>query len=279
VEQHEGRWQNDLYEHLAAAPASQTNPLAAGLLETLDDPRFQEMRSIVLDEMQLYPGAVSLEIGCGPGMLAEETLARTGPGSLHFGLDLNPHFIAIAQHRAEVLGLEGSTFITADCHTLPFEDETFDAVVAERLLMHVAPIGRILRETVRVLTVGGRAVFVDYDPYTAFAAGPNPTITSRVLASAAALYASPLAARQTAHLCTAAGLLVERVRGHLLVFEDPHLRTVSGIAPTWAEHAIGGRQVDRSTVQRWLRAVERAAEQGDFLIAIPHIITIATRPY
>jgi ubiquinone/menaquinone biosynthesis C-methylase UbiE len=278
VEQQQ-HWQNDLYAHLAAAPAAQTNPVAAGLLETLDDARFRELRDVVLDEMQLYPGAVSLEIGCGPGMLAEDALARTGPGSLHFGLDLNPHFIDIAQRRAELLGLEGCTFVTADCHTLPFEDETFDAVAAERLLMHVAPISRIISEAARVLTIGGRAVFVDYDPYSAFAAGPNPTITSRVLASAAAMYASPLAARETAHACAAAGLVVERVRGHLLVFDDPEPRTVTGIAPTWAEHATAGRQVDRGTVQRWMRAVERAAEQGSFMIAIPHVITIATRSY
>lgn len=275
----EERWQNDLYEHLAAGSASQTNPIAASLLETLDEPRFREIRDIVLDEMQLYPGAVTLEVGCGPGMLAEEILARTGPGSLSCGIDINPHFIRIAEQRVEVLGLTGAEFVTGDCHTLPYDDEMFDAVVAERLLMHVAPISRVLSEISRVLTIGGRAVLVDYDPYSAFAAGPNPTITSRVLASAATMYASPHAARETPAACQQVGLIVERVRGHLLVFEDATIDSAGGIAAVWGEHAVAGRQVDRSTVQRWLLAIERAAAEGRFMIAIPHIITVATRSY
>jgi ubiquinone/menaquinone biosynthesis C-methylase UbiE len=270
-------WQNDLYGQLANASATQVNPLAAGLLETLDDQRFSSMRDGFLDDLRLYPGASTLEVGCGPGVLLESIHERTGPDGAIVGLDLNPHFISVASQRVEMLGIQSARYLTADCHTLPFEDGTFDAVVAEKLLMHVAPISRAIREMARVLTVGGRLVLVDYDPYSAFAAGPNPTITSRILASAATVYASPQAARETARACVDAGLYVEKVRGHLLVFEDPQARTARGIAPVWADHAIMGRQVDPGTVQRWLRAVDRAVEQRQFLIAIPHIITVATR--
>jgi ubiquinone/menaquinone biosynthesis C-methylase UbiE len=270
-------WENDLYEQLAAAGAAHVNPVAASLLETLDDARFRALRSAFLDDLHLYPGAVTLELGCGPGMLVEDLVARTGEESLVVGLDLNPHFIAIAERRAAMLGLTNARFITADCHTIPFEDESFDAIVAEKLLMHVAPISRVIGEIARVLAVGGRAVLVDYDPYTCFAAGPNPEITARVLASAASMYATPLAARETPNACIRAGLYVERVHGHLLVFEDPEAATASGITMVWADHAVGGRSVDRSTVQRWLKAVERAISERRFMIALPHIITVATR--
>lgn len=270
-------WHNDLYAQLAAGTAAQTNPLAATLLENLDDPRFKRLRDSVLDDMHLYPGSIALEVGCGPGMLLEGIVERVGDDTSVHGLDLNPHFIDVAARRAAMLGFTNAAFVAADCHTLPYEDRTFDAVVAERLLMHIAPISRVISEIARVLTVGGRAVLVDYDPYSCFAAGPNPTITSRVLASCAAVYASPLAARETPHTCVATGLYIEQVRGHLLVFEDPEAPSAAGIAQTWAEHAILGRQADRGTIQRWLLAVERAARQRQFLISIPHIITIATR--
>jgi hypothetical protein len=98
-----------------------------------------------------------------------------------------------------------------------------------------------------------------------------------VLASAATIYASPQAARDTARACVDAGLYVERVTGHLLVLEDPQLPTAAGVAQVWADHATLGRAVERGTVQRWLHAVERAAQQGRYLISIPHIITVATR--
>lgn len=273
----ESGWQNDLYGQLALASAAQVNPLAAGLLETLDDPRFKALRESFLDDLHLYPGASTLEVGCGPAMLLEPIHERTGPDGAIVGLDINPHFIAVANQRAAMLGTPHARFVTADCHTLPFEDQTFDAIVAEKLLMHVAPLQRVIGEMARVLSVGGRLVLVDYDPYTAFAAGPNPTITSRVLASAAAVYASPQAARETPRACVDVGLYVEKVHGHLLVFEDPQAPTARGIAPVWADHAVMGRQADPGTIQRWLKAVERAAEQRQFMIAIPHVITVATR--
>ena len=74
-------WENDLYEQLAAAGALHANPVAASLLETLDDARFRALRAAFLDDLHLYPGAVTLELGCGPGMLVEDLVARTGEES------------------------------------------------------------------------------------------------------------------------------------------------------------------------------------------------------
>jgi len=270
-------WTNDLYAQLATAPAKQANPIAAALLETLDDRRFQQLRDTLLDELHLYPGAQALELGCGPGILLEGMHQRLeGDGQIH-GLDLNPHFINVAKRRAQLLEIENAEFVTADCHTLPFEKERFDAVVAEKLLMHVAPLRRVLQEIARVLTPGGRVALADYDPYTIMAAGPDPALTARVMTSAAELYASPSAARETAQACAQAGLTVESVRGYLQVFEDAKLPTVAGMPEVWHEHAAAGRQVDRGTARRWLKAIEMAATQGRFLVAIPFIITVATK--
>jgi ubiquinone/menaquinone biosynthesis C-methylase UbiE len=273
----ESGWHNDPYLQLAAGSAAQTNPLAASLLETLDDPRFRTLRDAVLEDMHLYPGAVALDLGCGPGMLLEGIVERVGAETRVHGLDLNPHFIAVARRRAEMLSFANATFTVGDCLRMPFEDQTFDAIAAERLLMHVTSIPDALSEVRRVLTVGGRVVFCDYDPFSAFAAGPDPTITARVMASAAHIYASPRAARETARKCVDAGLYVEKVHGQLLVIEDPRARTANGIAVVWAEHAILGRQAPPDTITRWRKAVDRSMSDGTFLISIPHIITIARR--
>lgn len=270
-------WRNDLYERLAQAPPQQTNLIAAGMLETLFDPRWDELRGIMLDELHVYPDAEVLEVGCGPGMLLEPLVDRVGPTGRVTGLDINPHLISIAQRRASELGFTNTSFVAADCHELPFESRSFDAVVAEKLLLHVSPISRIISEMARVLDVGGRLVLADYDPYSCFAAGPKPSLTSRVLASAATQYASPLAARETARACAAAGLYIERVRGHLLLLDDPQAVTANGVAAVWAEHAIMGRDVEPSSAKRWLQAVERTMQNHTFLIGIPHIVTVARR--
>jgi ubiquinone/menaquinone biosynthesis C-methylase UbiE len=269
---------NDLYELLAEGPPEGSRPIAAALLETLDDSRFANLRGILIDELHLLPGGVVLEVGCGPGVLLDLLHERvTSDGSIH-GLDLNPHFIQVAERRAELLGILNSTFSTGDCHELPYRDEMFDAIVGEKLLMHVAPLGPVIQELRRVLVPGGRLVVTDYDPFTILAAGPDPAVTARVMASAARVYASPLASRETAHACREAGLIVETVRGYLQVFEDPSVPTVAGVPEVWSDHATAGRQVEPGTARRWLSLVELAAREDRFMIAIPYVITVAVRP-
>lgn len=271
------QWRNDVYAQLAASPAEDVNPIAAALLETLDDHRFRNLRDQALDELHLIPGSVVLDAGCGPGLLLEPLHDRvTSEGSIH-GLDLNPHFISVAERRADMLKLDNTTFTVDDCHELPYRDEMFDAVVAEKLLMHVAPLSRVIQEVRRVLAPGGRAVFIDYDPYTIMVAGPDPNITFRVMASAARVYASPTAARETALVASKADLYVEQVRGYLQVFEDPKARTVEGVPEIWSDHATGGHLVEPGTARRWLKAVERAAQDGRFMISIPYIYTVVIR--
>lgn len=269
---------NDLYELLAEGSAEGSKPIAAALLETLDDPRFGNLRSILLDELHLIPGGVVLEVGCGPGVLLDRIHERvTSDGSIH-GLDLNPHFIEVAERRAELLKIQNATFLTGDCHDLPYRNEMFDAIVGEKLLMHVAPLGPVIEELKRVLVPGGRLVVTDYDPFTIMAAGPDPAVTARIMASAAKVYASPFAARETASACREAGMQVETVRGYLQVFEDPEIPTVAGVPEVWSDHASAGRQVEPGTARRWLSLVELAAREGRFMIAIPYVITVATRP-
>jgi ubiquinone/menaquinone biosynthesis C-methylase UbiE len=276
VRQKPGR--NDLYELLAEGSADGSKPIAAALLETLDDPRFANLRAILLDELHLIPGGVVLEVGCGPAVLLDRLYERvTSDGSIH-GLDLNPHFIEVAERRAELLDISNSTFSTGDCHELPYRNEMFDAIVGEKLLMHVAPLGPVLEEMKRVLVPGGRLVVADYDPYTIMAAGPDPAVTARIMASAARVYASPMASRETAHTCREVGFEVETVRGYLQVFEDPDIPTVAGVPEVWSDHAAAGRQVEPGTARRWLSMVELAAREDRFMIAIPYVITVAVKP-
>ncbi len=269
---------NDLYELLAEGSAEGSKPIAAALLETLDDPRFRNLRGMLLDELHLIPGGVVLEVGCGPGMLLEGLYERvTSEGNIH-GLDLNPHFIDVAERRAKLLKIRNSTYSTGDCHELPYRDAMFDAIAGEKLLMHVAPLAPVLEEMKRVLAPGGRLVVADYDPHTIMAAGPDPAVTARVMASAARVYASPMASRETAHICREVGFEVETVRGYLQVFEDPNIPTVAGVPEVWSDHAAAGRHVDPGTARRWLSLVELAARENRFMIAIPYIITVAVRP-
>jgi SAM-dependent methyltransferase len=100
-----------------------------------------------------------LELGCGPGRLLQR-LAAALPRARLTGVDLSPYMLELAEAR-----LEGRAALRqADAAALPFEDGSFDAVVACHVLGHVPP--DMARATVdearRVLRPGGVLVAVDH---------------------------------------------------------------------------------------------------------------------
>lgn len=84
-----------------------------------------------------------LDIGCGTGLLLAE-LQRRGFYNL-WGVDLSPKMIEKAQQN-----FKGPLQI-ANCYKLPFENESFDAVIISSMLHHLPDIPLALKEIERVL--------------------------------------------------------------------------------------------------------------------------------
>jgi SAM-dependent methyltransferase len=92
----------------------------------------------------LPPGRV-LDLGCGVG---------------HSYRLLEPRdTVGIDRDRAALDGQERETRV-ADMRALPFEADSFDAVLSVQSIEHVPDPERVLAEAVRVLRPGGTAVFV-----------------------------------------------------------------------------------------------------------------------
>lgn len=94
-------------------------------------------------------GMTLLDAGCGDGVLAEKFFEA---GAVVTGIDANPDMVAAAKRR------RGGTFLTATAGALPFEDASFDRVVAMTLLCVSGEAERIVREMARILRPGGRMV-------------------------------------------------------------------------------------------------------------------------
>ena len=89
-----------------------------------------------------------LEIGCGPGALAE-ALHRWYPLAEITGLDRDMEFVRFA--REHVPWVE---FREGDAAALPFEEGSFDAVISNTVQEHVEP-SAFFGEQLRVLQPGG----------------------------------------------------------------------------------------------------------------------------
>lgn len=101
-----------------------------------------------------------LDVGCGGGQLAIAML-RERPDLHCVGVDLSREQVERARRRAR--GLPGARFEAASALDLPFPEATFDRVVSVASLKHWPDPLRGLRECVRVLKPGGRALIVEAD--------------------------------------------------------------------------------------------------------------------
>ena len=116
------------------------------------------------ERMRLSPGAVVLDVGCGPGTDTLPLAEIVGPTGLVHGIDHDQAMVEEAERRASTAGLTDRVeHRQGDAYALPFADATFDAVRSERLFLHLAHPGRATAEMARVAKPGGRVVLMDTD--------------------------------------------------------------------------------------------------------------------
>jgi ubiquinone/menaquinone biosynthesis C-methylase UbiE len=90
-----------------------------------------------------------LEVGPGPGELSERIAHELGADVV--ALDVSPRMVEFTSAR-------GIHTLVGDVQDLPFDDESFDVVVAAWVLFHPSDLDRAVSEIERVLRPGGRLV-------------------------------------------------------------------------------------------------------------------------
>ncbi len=110
---------------------------------------FRDWPGPMLDSAGVGEGQRVLDVACGTGVLAREGRER---GARVVGLDINEGMLAVARRH------DGVEWVHGAAEELPFDDESFDAVVCQFGLMFFTDRAEALREMRRVLTPGGRMV-------------------------------------------------------------------------------------------------------------------------
>jgi len=109
----------------------------------------------VFDQINLCPESRILELGCGPGRLWLENLYRIPEG---WEITLSDFSSRMLQEARRNLcdSQRRFEFEVVDAQAIPFEDESFDAVIANHMLYHVPDRAKVFSEIHRVLRLGGR---------------------------------------------------------------------------------------------------------------------------
>lgn len=129
----------------------------------LQEPTSIPLWKAMLDATGVGEGTRFLDVGCGAG--GAELLA-TARGAIVDGVDAAPNSVALAADR-----MPEATFRVGDMQKLPFEDETFDAVISVNCIQFVPDAQKGVNELARVckrgckvsLAVFGEPATVDED--------------------------------------------------------------------------------------------------------------------
>jgi ubiquinone/menaquinone biosynthesis C-methylase UbiE len=110
------------------------------------------------------PGALVLDVGCGPGTITVDIASRVAPAPV-LGIDASAD--VIEQARRDAASVDNVEFATGDVYALDVPDSSFDVVHAHQVLQHLPdPVGA-LREMRRVCKPAGVVAARDSD-YAAF---------------------------------------------------------------------------------------------------------------
>jgi SAM-dependent methyltransferase len=110
---------------------------------------------LLLDAARVGPGTRTLDVATGPGHVAAQAAER---GASVVGLDVAEEMVALARRRQP-----GIEFVRGDAEELSFPDGSFDAVVANFMILHVAKPERASAEAHRVLAPGGKVALSVWD--------------------------------------------------------------------------------------------------------------------
>ena len=109
----------------------------------------------IYEQCRITDGMKILELGCGNGALWTENLSRL-PEHVPVTLsDISEGMLRDARRSIGSLDARFS-FRAFDCASIPFEDQSFDLVIANHVLFYCRDIPRVCREVRRVLTPRGR---------------------------------------------------------------------------------------------------------------------------
>jgi SAM-dependent methyltransferase len=128
-------------------------PADWALSEDQQTPTYQA----ALERLDLKPGGVVLDVGCGVGAFLRLVSDR---GAKAFGLDASEALLELARRRVPDADLQ-----VGDMESLPYETDTFDLVAGFNSFFFAADIVAALREAGRVAKPGAPVVIQVWGPH------------------------------------------------------------------------------------------------------------------
>jgi SAM-dependent methyltransferase len=119
------------------------------------EPYFLPLYKKALEQLQLSDSDAFLDAGCGSGMFSSLAI-KTGAHVV--GVDAAPALLDVARRRNP-----NNTFLEEDLESLPFGDESFDAIAGFNSFQYAGSFENALKEAKRTLRPGGKLILAIWD--------------------------------------------------------------------------------------------------------------------
>ncbi|MEV6907260.1 methyltransferase domain-containing protein [Amycolatopsis sp. NPDC051071] len=245
---------------------TETDSLVALLDRVENLPEAAALRARSYDLLELRPGALAADVGCGAGRAVAEMAER---GAKAVGVDLSEDMIDVSRRRWPRL-----EFRVASANELPFADGEIGGYRADKVLHDLDDPATALGEAHRVLKPGGRIVLLGQDWDTLVIDSDTPAVTRAVVHARADSVPSPRAARQYGNLLRDAGFTEINIEAYTGVFtDDTMLPALSGIT----DAACAAGAISRDQADHWVAEQTERARDGRMFVAIPLFVASAQR--
>jgi ubiquinone/menaquinone biosynthesis C-methylase UbiE len=117
---------------------------------------FEPWARLLLDEGNLRPNAVALDVATGPGTVARVAAKRIGPGGHVVATDISRPMLDVANSKPSASDSAPITYIESPAAPLRVESAAFDFVVCQQGLQFFPDRSAALNEMRRALKPGGQ---------------------------------------------------------------------------------------------------------------------------
>jgi ubiquinone/menaquinone biosynthesis C-methylase UbiE len=233
-------------------------------------------KKIMTSFLNVKKGDKILDAGCGTGDETHALALLTGGSGMVNGIDSSEKMIIEAKFRQQKREKLPVDFTIGDIQNLDFDDDEFDSVRAERVLMHVSDPYKAISEMVRVTKPGGRVVIFDTDCDGIMINHHNRELIRKIVHLACESVSNGWIGRQIRSYYKQIGLENIRIESNTIL---PDFSVFKLLALGILKGEIEKGSLTENEHNQFWNYLDKANNDGTFFVAIPGFVVCGEKPH